>query len=80
MKLESKRKVRIVVAVDKSQINKVDALSVLNELLPLVDGKGGGAPHLAQGGGVCSVDSAEIDKLLASVSEAIERSLKSRKF
>ncbi|HET6611970.1 MAG TPA: alanine--tRNA ligase [Kofleriaceae bacterium] len=43
--------VRMVVAVAKAVTGNIKAPAVLRDLLPLVGGKGGGQPHLAQGGG-----------------------------
>jgi alanyl-tRNA synthetase len=55
--------VRLVVAVAKQVAERFNANSILRQLAPLVDGKGGGAPHLAQGGG----------QKVAGISDVIQR-------
>ena len=45
-------KVTIIVGSDKSISSRFDAGKLIRHLAPLVDGKGGGKPELAQGGGV----------------------------
>jgi alanyl-tRNA synthetase len=42
---------RIVIAVERRQADTFDAGSLLRELVPLINGKGGGKKELAQGGG-----------------------------
>jgi alanyl-tRNA synthetase len=44
-------RVRVVVAVEPRLTNLFDAGSLLRELMPFINGKGGGKKELAQGGG-----------------------------
>jgi alanyl-tRNA synthetase len=48
---EDEGKARMVVAVTKSLSKTINANTLLAQVAPLVDGRGGGKPHLAQGGG-----------------------------
>jgi alanyl-tRNA synthetase len=61
-------KVRLVVAVAKARTGAVKAPAVLKQLAPIVGGRGGGQPHLAQGGGT---DTAAIAKLLEQAASAL---------
>ncbi len=64
------QRVRVIVAIDKPLTNVYDANAILRELLPLVNGKGGGKKDLAQGGG----DSVEgLSELLAQFPAVLER-------
>jgi alanyl-tRNA synthetase len=45
-------KAAIVVAVDKQFLDHYAADRILRQLLPYVEGRGGGMKHLAQGGGL----------------------------
>lgn len=48
---EDDGKARMVVAVAKTLSKTVNANKIMAQMAPLVDGRGGGKPHLAQGGG-----------------------------
>ncbi len=48
---EDEGKARMVVAVTKPLSKTINANKLLAQVAPLVDGRGGGKPHLAQGGG-----------------------------
>jgi alanyl-tRNA synthetase len=48
---EDDGKARMVVAVAKPLSKTINANKLLAQVAPLVDGRGGGKPHLAQGGG-----------------------------
>jgi alanyl-tRNA synthetase len=63
-------KARIVIAVEGSHAKQCDARKLLTELVPLVDGKGGGKPSLAQGGGPRV---AGIDDILKTLPAALAR-------
>ena len=66
---EDDGKARMVVAVAKPLTKELNANKLLAQVAPLVDGRGGGKPHLAQGGGqnVAGIDAfiAEFPKTLA---------------
>ena len=62
-------KVRLVVAVAKPKTEAIKAPAVLKTLAPIVGGRGGGQPHLAQGGGT---DPDAIAALLDKAPEAID--------
>ena len=55
-------KVALVAVVPKQLTSKFQANKIIQQLAPIVDGKGGGRPESAQGGGT---DSSKIDNLLA---------------
>ena len=59
---------RLAIAVDKRKTSTFDARRIITSLLPFVDGRGGGAPHLAQGGGP---NVGGIDALIAAVPERL---------
>jgi alanyl-tRNA synthetase len=61
---------RVIIAIDKPLTNVYDANAILRELLPLVNGKGGGKKDLAQGGGD-NVDG--VSELLAQFPAVLER-------
>jgi alanyl-tRNA synthetase len=48
---EDEGSARLAIGVDKAQLERADARPILQALLPLIQGKGGGSPHLGQGGG-----------------------------
>lgn len=66
---EDEGKARMVVAVAKQLTEDLNANKLLAQVAPLVDGRGGGKPHLAQGGGqnIGGIDAfiAEFPKTLA---------------
>ena len=62
-------KVRLVVAVAKPKTDTIKAPAVLKTLAPLVGGRGGGQPHLAQGGGT---KPEAIGELLEGARSAVE--------
>ncbi|MEP6705393.1 MAG: DHHA1 domain-containing protein, partial [Acidobacteriota bacterium] len=61
---EAEGKVSIIVRVSEDLTNRVKAGNVIKEIVPIVGGKGGGRPDMAEGGGT----------ELAKLSEAIEAS------
>ena len=61
---ETEGKVSIIVRVSDDLTSKVKAGNVIKEIVPIVGGKGGGRPDMAEGGGT------ELSKL----SEAIDAS------
>jgi alanyl-tRNA synthetase len=67
---EDEGKARMVVAVTKPLSKTINANKLLAQVAPLVDGRGGGKPHLAQGGGqnLGGIDAfiAEFPKTLAT--------------
>ncbi len=64
-------KLRVVVAVDKPLSKKYNANLVIKNALKYIDGKGGGKPYLALGGGVYSENYKKIveefDKIIDSI-------------
>ena len=64
-------KVSLVASVSKDLTKRVQAGKLIQEMAPLVGGKGGGRPDLAQGGGP---DASRLDEALARVPALIERS------
>jgi alanyl-tRNA synthetase len=65
---EDEGSARLAIAVDKQQLERADARPILKALLPLIEGKGGGSPHLGQGGGPRLEG---IDAVLASVAQHV---------
>jgi len=61
-------KVSLIAGVSKSLIGKVKAGDLIKELAPIVGGKGGGRPDMAQGGGT---EPAKISQLLSAANELI---------
>jgi len=61
-------KVTIIVAVSKSLTGRFKAGQIIQSIMPMVGGRGGGKPEMAQGGGS---DPEGLDKALASVKEII---------
>jgi len=47
----SSNKVTIVVSIDKNLTNKLSSQKIINDLGPIIDGRGGGKPDMAQAGG-----------------------------
>src|ERR1051326_27899 len=64
----SDSKVTLLTAVTKDLVERLPATSVLNKLAPIVGGKGGGKPDLAQAGGK---DPAKLDEALDFVPSAL---------
>lgn len=62
-------KVRLIVAIDKSLTKKINANKVMQTVAPLVDGKGGGKPHLALGGGT---NTSGISKITPALEELLK--------
>lgn len=64
-------KLRVIVAVDKPLSKKYNANLVIKNALKHIDGKGGGKPHLALGGGVYTENYKniieEFDKIIDSI-------------
>jgi len=63
-------KVTLVASVSKDLTKRIQAGRLVQEMAPLVGGKGGGRPDLAQGGGT---DASRLDEALARVPFLIER-------
>ena len=61
-------KATLLCSVSKDLTSRVDAGDVISKISPLVDGKGGGKSHLAQGGGARGEN---IDQALNAAAEAI---------
>ena len=53
--------VALLAVIPKSLTSKLQANKIIQQLAPIVGGKGGGRPESAQGGGT---DAGKIDKLL----------------
>ena len=66
-------KVALVASVSKDLTKRIQAGKLVQEVAPLVGGKGGGRPDLAQGGGT---DASRLDEALALVPAFIERASK----
>jgi alanyl-tRNA synthetase len=64
-------KVTLVASVSKDLTKRIQAGKLVQEMAPLVGGRGGGRPDLAQGGGS---DVSRLDEALARVPALIERS------
>jgi len=64
----SDSKVTLLTAVTKDLVERLPATLVLGKLAPIVGGKGGGKPDLAQAGGK---DPAKLDEALDFVSSAL---------
>jgi alanyl-tRNA synthetase len=64
--------VTLLTAVTKDLVGRVSATSLLGKLAPIVGGKGGGKPDLAQAGGK---DPGKLDTALAQVPNALEELL-----
>ena len=65
---EKEGRVALVAVVPKSLTAKVQANKIIQEIAPIVGGKGGGRPENAQGGGT---DASKIDKALARARELL---------
>ncbi len=68
--MESDGKATLLVAVTDDLVDRVNAGNVVRELAPIVGGRGGGRPNLAQAGGP---DAAKIDDALEQAPEIVER-------
>ena len=66
-------KVALVASVSKDLTKRIQAGKLVQEVAPLVGGKGGGRPDLAQGGGP---DASRLDEALALVPAFVERAYK----
>ena len=66
-------KVALVASVSKDLTKRIQAGKLVQEVAPLVGGKGGGRPDLAQGGGT---DASRLDEALGLVPAFIERASK----
>ena len=71
--MESGGKATLLAAVTDDLVDRVNAGAVVRELAPVVGGRGGGRPNLAQAGGP---DAAKIDDALAAAPEVVERLVK----
>ena len=58
----------MVIAVAKPLTKELNAGAIFKKVAPLIDGRGGGKPHLAQGGGQ---NPAGIDKLISEFGNAL---------
>jgi alanyl-tRNA synthetase len=66
-------KVTLVASVSADLTKRVQAGKLMQAVAPLVGGKGGGRPDLAQGGGT---DASRLDDALAGVAGLIEQARK----
>jgi alanyl-tRNA synthetase len=64
-------KVTLIASVSKDLTKRIQAGRIMQEIAPLVGGKGGGRPDLAQGGGP---DVSHLDEALARVDQLIIKS------
>jgi alanyl-tRNA synthetase len=67
-------RVALVATVPKSLTSKIQANQIIQQIAPMVGGKGGGRPESAQGGGT---DATEIDKVLLQAHELLVAALSS---
>jgi alanyl-tRNA synthetase len=65
-------KVTLLAAVTSDLVGRVSAQSLIQKLAPIVGGKGGGKPDLAQAGGK---DAAKIDEALSAAPQAVRELL-----
>jgi alanyl-tRNA synthetase len=65
-------KVTLLGAVTKDLLDRVQANALIGKLAPIVGGKGGGKPDLAQAGGK---DADRLDEAIATAAKALEESL-----
>jgi alanyl-tRNA synthetase len=65
---EKEGRVALLASVPKPPTNRIQAGKLIQEIAPLVGGKGGGRPELAQGGGI---DATKIDMALARAKELL---------
>jgi alanyl-tRNA synthetase len=63
-------KANLVASLSRDLTNRIHAGKLMQEVAPIVGGKGGGRPDLAQGGGP---DASRLDEALARVPRLIER-------
>ncbi len=68
--MESDGKATLLVAVTEDRVQQIHAGNLVKELAPIVGGRGGGRPNLAQAGGP---EADKIPQALAQVTEAVER-------
>jgi alanyl-tRNA synthetase len=67
-------KVTLLAAVTSDLVKRISAQSLIQKLAPIVGGKGGGKPDLAQAGGK---DAAKIDEALSAAPGAVRELLAS---
>jgi len=67
--MESDGKATLLAAVTENLVDRVNAGALVRELAPMVGGRGGGRPNLAQAGGP---DAAKIDDALGRAPEVVE--------
>jgi len=60
--------VALVASIPKEMTSKFQANKIIQQIAPIVGGKGGGRPENAQGGGT---DAAEIDEALSKARELL---------
>jgi alanyl-tRNA synthetase len=65
-------KVTLLTAVTKDLLDRVNANALINKLAPIVGGKGGGKPDLAQAGGK---DPGKLDEAIGHASQALREVL-----
>lgn len=68
---EDEDKVRLIVAVHKELSKKINANKIMQAVAPVVNGKGGGKPHLALGGGTDTKGISKIADTLKSFLESV---------
>ena len=66
-------KVSFIVRVSDDLTGKIKAGQIVREIAPIVGGKGGGKPDMAEGGGT---DAAKLPDALAASYQSIEQMLK----
>ncbi len=62
-------KVSIIISVTKNLTDKIKAGDIMKKIAPLINGKGGGRPEMAQGGGT---DASKINEVFKEVEQYIE--------
>ena len=67
---KEKGKINMIVSVSKDLTNKFKAGDIIKEIAPIIGGKGGGKPDMAQGGGT---DISKLDKLFETFKNIFKR-------
>jgi len=71
--IDAEKGVRVAIAIAKKLTSELNAGQALKELAAYIDGRGGGKPHLAQGGGA---NPDGIDAMFDQLGEVLERQLR----
>jgi len=64
----AKGSVALVASIPKEMTSKFQANKIIQEIAPIIGGKGGGRPESAQGGGT---DSSKVEEALAKAKELL---------